>query len=81
MRAGPKKARSMKKFGVRLDEIGHVFVQFRNPDQQLGHEIARDRIEQMSLNCARNAAHNASQSNKAEIRIEKGHRNYYFFPL
>ena len=71
----------MKKFGVRLDEISYVFVQFRHSDQQLGHEIARDRIEQMSLNCARNAAHNASQSNKAKIRIKKGHQKYYFFRL
>jgi hypothetical protein len=71
----------MKKFGVRLDEIGHVFVQFRHPDQQFRHEFARDRVEQMCLNCARNAAHNASQLIKAEIPIKKGHHKYYFLWL
>ena len=63
----------MKKFGVLgLNEKSNVFVQLRYSDQQFRHEIARDRVEQMSLNCARYAAHNVSQSFKAESRIEKG---------
>jgi hypothetical protein len=67
----------MKKFGVLwLDEISDVFVQFRHPDQELRDKCARDRIDQMTLNCACYAAHNASQLIKADIRLKKGHENF-----
>lgn len=69
----------MKKFGVLgLNEISDVFVQFRHPDQKLGDKFARECVDQMTLNCARYAAHNASQLIKAETRLKKGHENINF---
>jgi hypothetical protein len=74
MRAGSGKPACMKKFGVLgLNEISDVLVQFGHPDQKLCDELARERVDQMTLNCARYAAHNASQLIKAETRQEKGH--------
>ena len=79
MRAGRKGPAFLKKFGVlRLNEIGYVFVQFRHPDQELGDKCARERIDQMTLNCACYATHNASQLIKADIRLKKGHENFIF---
>ena len=79
MRAGRKGPAFMKKFGVlRLNEIGHVFVQFRHPDQEFRDKFARESIDQMILNCACYTAHNASQLIKADIRVKKGHVNIIF---
>jgi len=79
MRAGRKGPAFMKKFGVLWsNEISDVFVQFGHPDQELSDKFACERVDQMSLNCARNAAHNASQLIKADIRLKKGHVNIIF---
>ena len=74
---GPRRARIYEEvWSAWLDEISDVFVQFRHPDQELCDKFARER--QMILDCASNAAHNASQLIKADMRVKKGHVNFIF---